>query len=93
MRVMNEAHLDPAKSVIAKIGIENVAKITGKHVSRVYRWMYSKERGGTGGLIPQGDAPALLAWAKANDVELTPADFFPSPESDHAASPAEAAAQ
>lgn len=81
MSAMNETHLDPAKSVIAKIGIEKVSEITGKHVSRVYRWMYPKERGGTGGLIPQGDAPTLLAYAKANDIELTPADFFPATES------------
>lgn len=73
---MNENHLDPAKSIIAKIGIEKVSEVTGKHVSRVYRWMYPKERGGTGGLIPQSDAPALLSYAKANDIELSPAEFF-----------------
>lgn len=75
---MSDTHLDPAKSIIAKIGIEKVSEITGKHVSRVYRWMYPKERGGTGGLIPQTDAPALLAWALDNGVELSPADFFPN---------------
>ncbi|GAA4169278.1 hypothetical protein GCM10023069_25580 [Shinella granuli] len=73
---MSEKHLDPAKSIIAKIGIEKVSEITGKHVSRVYRWMYPKERGGTGGLIPQSEAPALLSYAKANDIELSPAEFF-----------------
>ena len=73
---MSEKHLDPAKSIIAKIGIDKVSEITGKHVSRVYRWMYPKDRGGTGGLIPQGDAPALLAYAKANEIDLSPADFF-----------------
>lgn len=75
---MSDTHLDPAKSIIAKIGIEKVSEITGKHVSRVYRWMYPKERGGTGGLIPQTDAPALLAWAQENNVELAAADFFPA---------------
>lgn len=73
---MNEAHLDPAKSVIAKIGIEKVSEITGKHVSRVYRWMYAKERGGTGGFIPQVDAQAILQWARQNAVPLDPSDFF-----------------
>jgi transposase len=77
---MSEKHLDPAKSIIAKIGIDKVSEITGKHVSRVYRWMYSKERGGTGGVIPQGDAPALLAYAKANQIELEAAEFFAVPE-------------
>ncbi|TPN69768.1 hypothetical protein [Mesorhizobium sp. B1-1-5] len=74
---MSETHLEPAKSIIAKVGIENIAKITGKHVSRVYRWMYSKERGGTGGLIPQGEQPVILEYAEANGIDLTHRDFFP----------------
>lgn len=73
-------HLDPARSVIAKIGIDNVSRITGKHVSRVYRWMYSKERGGTGGLIPQSDAPTLLEYAREHKIDLKAADFFPAAE-------------
>ncbi|TGQ95996.1 hypothetical protein EN851_07635 [Mesorhizobium sp. M8A.F.Ca.ET.208.01.1.1] len=77
---MSEAHLDPAKSIIAKIGIDNVAKVTGKHVSRVYRWMSPKERGGTGGLIPQAAQPAILKFAVENSIDLAPADFFPVSE-------------
>ncbi len=73
---MSETHLDPAKSVIAKIGIEKVSAITGKHVSRVYRWMYPKERGGTGGRVPQEEAEKLLAYAKEHKINLKPADFF-----------------
>ena len=73
---MSTSHLEPAKSVIGKIGIDRVAEITGKHVSRVYRWMYSKERGGTDGLIPHSDASKLLAYARENGIELSPADFF-----------------
>jgi len=73
---MSDKHLDPAKSVIAKIGIEKVSEVTGKHVSRVYRWMYPKERGGTGGFIPPEDAKSLLAWARDNDVILSPAEFL-----------------
>lgn len=74
---MSKDHLEPARSVIAKIGIEKVAEITGKHVSRVYRWMYSKERGGTGGLIPQSDAPVLLNYARENKIALSADEFFP----------------
>ncbi len=73
---MSKDHLDPARSVIAKVGIETVSQITGKHVSRVYRWMYSKERGGTGGFIPQTDAAVILRHARENDIELTAEDFF-----------------
>lgn len=77
---MSDKHLEPAKSIISKIGIEKVSEITGKHVSRVYRWMYPKERGGTGGMIPQGEAPALLAYAKANEIDVSADDFFAVPE-------------
>lgn len=76
MACMSKQHLDPAKSVIAKIGVEKVSEVTGKHVSRVYRWMSPKEKGGTGGFIPPEDAKALLAWARGNDVPLSPAEFL-----------------
>jgi hypothetical protein len=75
-RDMSEKHLDPAKSVIAKIGIGEVSAITGKHISRVYRWMYPRHRGGTGGIIPQADAFRLLAHARATGLDLKPDDFF-----------------
>lgn len=77
---MTDKHLNPAKSIIAKIGIEKVSEITGKHVSRVYRWMYPKERGGTGGMIPHSEAPALLAYAQAHSIDLTAGDFFAARE-------------
>lgn len=77
---MSKRHLDPAKSIIDKIGIETMHAVTGKHVSRIYRWMYSKERGGTGGIIPQADAASVLAYARANEIDLSPADFFVFPE-------------
>lgn len=68
---------EPARSVIAKIGgVEAAAKITGKHVSRIYRWAYSREKGGTGGVVPHDDATKLLAYAKANSIDLDAADFF-----------------
>ncbi|UXS00813.1 hypothetical protein [Agrobacterium tumefaciens] len=73
---MSENHLEPAKSVIAKIGIERVSVVTGKHISRVYRWMYPKDRGGTGGIIPQADAFLLLDHAKSEGIQLSAEDFF-----------------
>lgn len=75
-RDMSENHLEPARSVIAKMGVERVSAVTGKHISRVYRWMYPKDRGGTGGIIPQGDAFRLLAHARSEGIELSPDDFF-----------------
>lgn len=75
---MSSEHLEPARTVIAKIGVDKVAEITGKHVSRVYRWMYPKSRGGTGGFIPQGDVPGLLRHARENGIELSAEDFLPA---------------
>ena len=70
-------HLEPARSVIAKMGgIEVVAGVTGKSLSRVYRWMYPRQRGGTDGIIPHGDAKRLLEHAKTAGIDLSPADFF-----------------
>ncbi|GGE18393.1 hypothetical protein GCM10011390_41980 [Aureimonas endophytica] len=81
MGAMSDVHLDPARTVIAKVGgVNAVAMITGKSLTRVYRWMYSQSRGGTGGFIPQKDAAKLLAHAKANRIKLSPADFFPAEE-------------
>lgn len=73
---MKNARLEPAKSVIEKIGIETAASVTGKHVSRIYRWMSPRTKGGTDGYIPPTDAELLLQHAHANDIDLNPEDFF-----------------
>lgn len=75
---MKRVGLDPAQTVIRKFGVEKVAELTGKHVSRVYRWMAPKVRGGTDGYIPQSDAEVLLKAAPALGIDLKPADFFAS---------------
>lgn len=68
---------EPAKSVIAALGgVDKVSEITGKHVSRVYRWMYPKARGGTDGFIPQADAEKLLAHATREHLPVTADSFF-----------------
>jgi hypothetical protein len=73
-------NLDPAKTVIDKIGgVEKAAEVTGKHISRIYRWMYSTVRGGTGGFVPHGDAVKLLEYAKGNELPLTAEDFIQKP--------------
>lgn len=72
-------YLEPARSVIAAFGgVEKVSTITGKHVSRVYRWMYPKDRGGTDGFIPQAEAETLLAHAQHHNVPVTAESFFRS---------------
>ncbi len=73
-------HLNPAKSIIATCGgFEAVAQITGKSISRVYRWTYPKERGGTGGIIPTRDARKLLAYANREGIDLSPSVFLADP--------------
>lgn len=76
----------PAKRVIEKCGSGNfragikvVAEITGTDKSRVHRWTYSKEKGGTDGLIPSQQQQALLDGARARGIALEPADFFDFP--------------
>jgi hypothetical protein len=77
---MSDEKLDLAHTVILTLGgFDAVARITGKHISRVYRWTYPKGRGGTGGYIPQPEAEKLLAHAKANRIRLSAADFFAAP--------------
>lgn len=77
---MSEHHLEPAKTVIAKMGgVDAVASVTGKHVSRVYRWMYPKNRGGTDGYIPPKDAGRLLQDAASRGLDLKASDFFDRP--------------
>lgn len=75
---MSKEHLEPAATIIAKIGVAKIAQITGKHESRVYRWRMSKEKGGTDGVVPHGDAQKLIASSPIDGVEIAPSDFFAS---------------
>lgn len=73
-------NFDPAKTIIDKIGgVGKAAEITGKHVSWVYRWTYSCERGGTGGVVPHSEAVKLLGHAKEHNIPLAAEDFIQAP--------------
>lgn len=68
-----------AEIVIRKCGgHQQVADLLGIDVTSVYRWTYSKERGGTGGLVPTRHQSVLLEKAQRAGFELAPADFFES---------------
>lgn len=78
-------HLDPAYSVVLKFrgdsgklrdAIEAVAKITGVHPTRVYRWMHPTGSGGTGGNIPSPHMRKLLDHAREKEMPLSIEDFF-----------------
>lgn len=71
----------PARTVIDKFGgHQAVAEALNLDVSRVYRWTYPRERGGTGGHIPAKQQVALLDAARARGIDLSPGDFFGEPE-------------
>lgn len=61
---------DAIRNVVALLGgHEQVAKMTGRHVSRVYVWVQS-------GSVPAKIQSALLAAASEKDIDLRPEDFF-----------------
>jgi hypothetical protein len=77
MSAMSDRNLEPAHTVIAKAGgVDAVAAITGKHVSRIYRWTYPRAKGGTGGVVPHEDATKILRYAAEHDLPISPQDFF-----------------
>ena len=68
---------NPASQVIEKCGgPQAVAEILGVDVSRVHRWTYPKERGGSDGIIPTRHQQRLLDEARKRGIELEPDDFF-----------------
>lgn len=73
--------MDPASTIITKLGGEaKVSAITETAYTAPYRWQQPKDKGGTGGLIPQRHHPKLLSFAQENKIDLKPADFLPVPE-------------
>ncbi|WP_212490398.1 hypothetical protein [Bradyrhizobium sp. AUGA SZCCT0176] len=71
--------MQPAKSILDRIGVDKAAAITGKSLSRVYRWAKPASRGGTGGVIPHADALKLLDHCRAEGIPVTEADFMRAP--------------
>lgn len=71
--------MEPASTIITLCGgFAPVAAITGRSEIRVRRWTYSRERGGTDGLIPTDCQQLLLDGARARGIDLRPEHFFQS---------------
>lgn len=70
--------LDPARSIIERCGgAMAVAEITKRHVTRVRRWTYPKERFGSDGVIPLPEAMKIIEQAPARGITgLTMEDFI-----------------
>ena len=72
----------PAYSIVSRLGgVNATAHVCSVHFTRVYSWMKSKERGGTGGTIPQWHHPAILKFSEANELGVTADDFVQRTES------------
>ncbi len=66
-----------AGRVIAKCGgVAQTAKLCGRSPVSVHKWRHTREKGGTGGLVPTEAAQALMAAAQRGEVSLTAEDFF-----------------
>jgi hypothetical protein len=78
--------LEPAHTVITICGgYAETARMAGRSEVRIRRWEYTKEKGGTGGLIPADCQQVLLDAACAEGKDLRPEHFFaragqPAPE-------------
>ena len=70
--------MEPAKTIIDICGgFRAVAEITGRDETRVRRWTYKKEKGGSDGLIPSECQQVLMDEARKRGLPLTPEHFFP----------------
>jgi hypothetical protein len=68
--------MEPASTIIRKLGGGKVvAAITGRALTAPYRWQHAREKGGTGGLIPQKYHRLLLDYARRNGIGLRATDF------------------
>lgn len=73
--------MEPASTIIKKLGGEAVvSKITETAYTAPYRWQQPRDKGGTGGLIPQRHHPKLLSYAQDKLIDLKAADFLPVQE-------------
>lgn len=69
--------MEPANTIIAALGGPSaVASRIGIHRTRVSKWKAPKDKGGTGGLIPQRHVPDLVKMGRERGVKLSPADFL-----------------
>ena len=58
-------------------GPRRVAAATGHDPSCVYRWNYSKENGGTGGIVPIEALRKVCKAARTEGILLTDEDLSP----------------
>jgi hypothetical protein len=84
--------MEPASTIIEKLGGEAVVVQTltdaGLKVAYTapYRWQSARDKGGTGGTIPQKYHRTLLDYAREKSIPLSAEDFLPLSDSTDIAS-------
>ncbi len=69
--------MEPARTIIQMLGGEKVvSEITATAYTAPYRWQHAREKGGTGGLIPQRYHRLLLDHASQKGLPLKAEDFL-----------------
>jgi hypothetical protein len=67
-----------AQRIIRKFGgARRLARLLEFEASRVYKWTYPRERGGTDGLIPAAVVPRVQTLAELEKITLTESDWAP----------------
>lgn len=80
---VKESLTTQAEKIITKFGnprkLADALTAVGYPINRtsIYRWNYSRENGGTGGLVPTAAWPFLISAARLEGVYLSPADTDP----------------
>lgn len=68
--------MTPADIVISRFGgVRPLARLLGKDPSTIHRWRQPSSKGGLDGRVPSAVQVQLLDLAKAQGVELTPAEL------------------
>lgn len=85
MERLHLLHVSQAERIIDKFGgVPALLQVLNEadpsitwNKSSIYRWLYPKEKGGTGGVIPTRAMVPLFRAARLAGIILTPEDFYP----------------
>ena len=68
---------EPARTVVERLGgIAAAAQIAGVDRTTVSKWLTSRDRRGTGGIIPAKHIATLYRHAQQEGLPLSAEDFF-----------------
>ena len=74
----DKAPSNQAERIVAKMGgAYTLAKLMNLHPTTIYKWTYSEEHNGTGGIIPGRQLRKLLKVAREEGIFITANDLFP----------------